>query len=93
MRTVRVVYHNQDGYWWADSVDVEGFTAVGTDLPALRARVRDGLAAYLDGPPFRIVERTTTEPEHRAMSAMLRLGHRRHGRRGPRPGAGTDPAD
>lgn len=93
MRTVRVVYHNQDGYWWADSVDVEGFTAVGTDLPALRARVRDGLTAYLDGPPFRIVERTSTEPQHRSMPGMLRPGHRKHDRRGRRPDAGINPVD
>lgn len=48
MSEIRVTYHHEDGTWWAESVDVPGFTAAADALPELRQLVREGLAFHLD---------------------------------------------
>lgn len=47
--TVDVIYHKErDGSWWADSPQIDGFTAVGDTLGEVRALVFDGVPFYLD---------------------------------------------
>lgn len=29
METVRIIYHHEDGGWWAESPDVDGWSAAG----------------------------------------------------------------
>jgi nuclear transport factor 2 (NTF2) superfamily protein len=36
MESVRVIYHHEDDGWWAESPDVEGWSAVGDDFPEVR---------------------------------------------------------
>lgn len=48
MTPATVVYHHEDGTWWADSPDVPGFTAVSDTLSELRQMVREGVPFYLD---------------------------------------------
>lgn len=49
MTTIRVTYHHEDGAWWADSSDLDGWYAGGETLAEARAQVREGLAFYVDG--------------------------------------------
>ena len=47
--TVYVIYHKErDGSWWADSPQIQGFTAVGETLGEVRALVFEGVPFYLD---------------------------------------------
>lgn len=51
MRTVTVVLHRDpDVGWWADSPDVEGWTAADPDLGELRTLIQEGLEFFLDQP-------------------------------------------
>jgi predicted RNase H-like HicB family nuclease len=56
VRPVRVEYHREPEGVWADSPDLEGFVASGTDLSEVRALVREGLAVYLEGETVDILE-------------------------------------
>lgn len=47
-KSVRVAYHQEADSWWAESPDVEGFVASGSDLSEVRHLVREGLEFYLD---------------------------------------------
>lgn len=51
-----VVYHHEDGTWWADSVDVPGFTVVERSLAALRTAVQSALPFFLDEPDVVVLE-------------------------------------
>jgi predicted RNase H-like HicB family nuclease len=55
-REVRVVYHHEAEAWWADSPDVEGFVASGSDLSEIRRLVREGLEFYLEDDEVEIYE-------------------------------------
>ena len=48
MNRTNVVKHYEDGSWWADSPDMEGFTVVAPTLAALQEAVRGALAFHLD---------------------------------------------
>jgi len=49
MRTVTVVlHHDAETGWWADSPDVEGYSAADPDLHKLRALVQEGLEFFLE---------------------------------------------
>ncbi|NTW41770.1 MAG: type II toxin-antitoxin system HicB family antitoxin [Cellulomonadaceae bacterium] len=48
MADTTVIYHHEQGSWWAESPDVDGFTAVAGTFGELRALVREGLEFYLD---------------------------------------------
>lgn len=51
MRTVTVVLHQDpETGWWADSPDVDGYTAADPDLQQLRQLVHEGLEFFLDEP-------------------------------------------
>jgi predicted RNase H-like HicB family nuclease len=45
---VRVVYHFEDGSWWADSEDAPGYYAGAERLEELRKLVREGLEFHFD---------------------------------------------
>ena len=45
--SLRIQYHEDAGSWWADSVDVPGFTAVAESLPELRPLARIGVGHFL----------------------------------------------
>lgn len=48
MIEVRVDYHHEDGTWWADSPDLEGWVAGGETLEQARQQVHEGLRFFLD---------------------------------------------
>jgi predicted RNase H-like HicB family nuclease len=49
MRTVVVVYHHEEGQWWAESPEsgLEGFVAGGPTLDEARHQAQEGLEFYL----------------------------------------------
>jgi predicted RNase H-like HicB family nuclease len=64
LRQVTVVYHYEDGNWWADSPDpgLSTFVAGGQSLAETRRLAREGAAFHLDVSKVRLVERF--EPQH-----------------------------
>jgi len=60
MRTVTVVYHLEDGSWWAEADDVPGFVAGADTFDETRARVHEGLEFDL-GEPVEVDERFDDE--------------------------------
>ncbi len=44
---IRVTYHEEDGHWWAESPDIDGFIAGGDTLDEVRLLVREGIAACI----------------------------------------------
>jgi predicted RNase H-like HicB family nuclease len=57
MHEVAVTYHHDESSWWADSKDLDGYTAVANSLAELRPLVADGVAFYLGDEPHVISER------------------------------------
>lgn len=47
MITIRVTYHHEEGVWWAESADVDGFSATAESLRELRGLVKEGLEFHL----------------------------------------------
>lgn len=43
METVRVIYHYEADGWWAESPDVEGWTAVGASYMEVVKLVKEGI--------------------------------------------------
>lgn len=41
-----VIYHCEEGSWWAESPDLPAFSAVAEDLRTLRKRVKEGIEYY-----------------------------------------------
>ncbi|MBX6391227.1 MAG: DUF1902 domain-containing protein [Frankia sp.] len=60
MDEIAVVYHEEDGLWWAESGDVPGWAAGGDSLTQVRERVRDGLRFFLGRDDIAIDERLPT---------------------------------
>lgn len=56
MRAVRVLYHREDGVWWAESPDVPGFSAAADSLPDVRHYVREALREVHESEPYYVVE-------------------------------------
>jgi len=56
MKTIRVRYHFEPEGWWADSPDLDGFTAAGADLTEVRAMVKEGVPIFLDGEDVELAE-------------------------------------
>lgn len=50
MIEARVVYHYEDGSWWADSEDAPGYYAGASNLEELRQLVREGLKFHFEEP-------------------------------------------
>lgn len=40
---MRVIYHHEDDGWWAESPDVEGWSAAGDDFPEVRNLAVEGI--------------------------------------------------
>jgi predicted RNase H-like HicB family nuclease len=47
METVRVIYHHEADGWWAESPDVEGWSAAADDFPELRSLAVEGISFAL----------------------------------------------
>jgi predicted RNase H-like HicB family nuclease len=45
--TIRVLYHEEDQGWWAESPDVEGWTVAGDTYEEVRRLVEDGVTFAL----------------------------------------------
>lgn len=62
MRSVTVIYHQEDESWWAEVPDLElsSFVAVADTVAELRALTREGLSFYLDETEIQIDERFDT---------------------------------
>lgn len=56
MRLINVEYHHEDGSWWAESSDVQGFTAAGATFAEVRELTAEGVEFYLDGEAFALEE-------------------------------------
>lgn len=56
MDTIRVIYHHEDDGWWAESPDVERWTAAADSYAALVKLAEEGI-------PFAL-EREDVELEH-----------------------------
>ena len=48
MPVARVIYHFEDGTWWAESPDVERWSAAAETLPGLIRLVEEGVPFALD---------------------------------------------
>jgi predicted RNase H-like HicB family nuclease len=48
MHTIRVIYHRERDGWWAESPDVEGWSAAGATYDEVRALAEDGIAFALE---------------------------------------------
>jgi predicted RNase H-like HicB family nuclease len=49
MDTVRVIYHHEEDGWWAESPDVEGWSAAGDSFPEVRELAVEGIPFALGG--------------------------------------------
>ena len=49
-RPVRLVYHQEEDGWWAESPDLEGFYTSGDTLEELQENVYDAVLTYFDVP-------------------------------------------
>jgi hypothetical protein len=54
-KRIHVQYHVEGGQWWADSPDVQGFSAAAPDYNTLRIRTRSAITEII-GEPVMIVE-------------------------------------
>lgn len=50
MRDVTVVYHFEDGSWWAEADEAPGFVAGASTFEQMRTLTREGLALEFDEP-------------------------------------------
>lgn len=56
MQIITVIYHSDEGRWWADSSGVPGWTAAADTLDELRPLIEDGVRFALDDASDVIVE-------------------------------------
>lgn len=47
MKRISVHYHEDDGAWWADSPDIDGWTAAADTLTELRTIVAEGVEFFV----------------------------------------------
>lgn len=77
MTTVTVIHHREpDGTWWAESPELEGFTAVAETRAALRELVVEGVAFHLDVHPgqLEIDERVASAAPASELTFSLEVG-------------------
>jgi predicted RNase H-like HicB family nuclease len=48
MKPVRVIYHHEEGGWWAESPDLKGWTAVADTWEELVKLVEEGISFALE---------------------------------------------
>jgi len=64
MRDVTVHYHHEPpAGWWAESADLEGWSAAADGLSELQQLVREGIAFVLDGERARVRHRRVDPPQ------------------------------
>lgn len=51
MDTVRIIYHHEEGSWWAESPDVEGWSAAGDGYAEVRELSEEGIPFALGYSP------------------------------------------
>ena len=56
MKKVKIIYHREDGIWWAESDDVPDFSAAADTFHDIRKLALDGIDFTLDGAPTSITE-------------------------------------
>lgn len=49
METVRVIYHHEGDGWWAESPDVDGWSAAGDSYSEVVKLAEEGFSFALDG--------------------------------------------
>lgn len=62
MRTIHVVYHHEEGSWWAESDDMPGWTAIGGSLREIRRLVREGIGIFFEGVEIDLRESYADDP-------------------------------
>lgn len=91
MRTVTVVYHLEDGSWWAEVDEVPGFVAGADTFDETRDRVREGLEFDL-GEPVEVDERfDDSAMAARRLLTFTNVGHLFISRSTSRPAAPPQP--
>ena len=50
MKTVRVIYHHEADGWWAESPDVEGWSAAGDTYAEVVKLAEEGIPFALESP-------------------------------------------
>jgi len=48
MEPVRVIYHHETDRWWAESPDVEGWSAIGDSYPEVAKLAEEGIPFALE---------------------------------------------
>ncbi len=61
MTAIRVTYHHEDGAWWADSPDLDGWVAGGDTLAEARVQAREGIKFFV-GPHVEVLEGDIEHP-------------------------------
>jgi predicted RNase H-like HicB family nuclease len=49
METVRVIYHHESDGWWAESPDVDGWSAAGDSYAEVMKLAEEGIPFAVDG--------------------------------------------
>jgi predicted RNase H-like HicB family nuclease len=63
MDTIRVIYHHENGTWWAESPDVQGWSAAADTYAETRQLAEDGVRFALERDEVRVEHFV---PEHSA---------------------------
>lgn len=75
MTRARIVLHYEDGSWWAESPDLDGFTVVAPTLRELQVAVREAAAFHLEsGEPVQIAESMAGARSAEEVSWVSRTG-------------------
>lgn len=75
MKRARIVLHYEDGSWWAESPDLEGFTVVAQTLRELQSAVREAVAFHLkSNDPVEISESLAAAQPAAEVSWVSRTG-------------------
>jgi len=63
MRSVTVLYHREPPGWWAESEDIEGWSAAAESLSELQRLVHDGVRFALEHEDAQVRHRLVDPPE------------------------------
>lgn len=75
MRTVRIRYHYEPEGWWADSPDLQGFSAAGSTFLEVRQFAVEGVEFAVDEPVLIVEEgRVTTAQGDEADTPVVAAG-------------------
>jgi len=92
MTEFTVLYHHEDGLWWAETPQLEEFVAGANTLPELQVRVCEGLAFFTED-AVELVElfKAESEFEHGSSFSVCSTGLITVGGEGPRNVAAASP--